>query len=326
MNLGEIELKLYDRLSFNPTPDSPVTRRMRGYINDAHREILGKKDYSRLRRKTLTCASIANSPMMALPQAATKIINIADRSNNRNLDAVSLQDIRYRDPGLNFQSAIPDSYCLFNTASCVFRDPSAADSLFVVSDSAVDGTGLSANIEGILADGTYRRAAVAMNGLTAVNIDLTCTTWLYVTKFYISGGAAGSVTLHQTSGVGTELSRIVKGRSYPRYTIVHLSGTPSAVYTYYADVDLHIEDMVNVNDEPLLPEDFHWLLETGAMKREFKRRGKIQEFGTEQSEWKTGLGDLSDYLRARPGVSNAGQRSGSRPRGSQLGPMFSAGS
>lgn len=326
MNLGDIELRLYDRLSFNSTPDSAVTRRMRGYINDAHREILGKKDYSRLRRKTLTCASIANAPLMALPQAATKIINIADRVNNRNLDCVSIQDIRYRDPGLNFGSSIPDAYCLINTASCVFRDPSAADSLFVVSDSAVDGTGLAVNIEGVLADGTYRRAAVALMGLTAVNVDLGCSTWLYVTKFYISGNAAGTVSLHQTSGVGTELSRIVKGRAYPRYTVVHLSGTPSAVYTYYVDVDIHVEEMVNTTDEPILPEDFHWLLETGALKREFTRRKNTEGFGTEQAAWKTGLGDLSEYIRTRPGVSNAGQRSGSRPRGSQLGPMFPAGS
>lgn len=325
MNLGDIELKLYDRLSFNATPDSAVTRRMRGYINDAHREILGKKDYSRLRRKTLTCSSIANSPLMALPQATTKILNIADRSNNRNLDAISIQDLRYRDPGLNFASVIPDAFCVFNISSCVARDSSVADSLFVVSDSAVDAQGLSVNVEGILSDGTYRRASVAMTGVVAVNVDINCSTWLYVTKFYVSGAAAGNVTLHQTSGVGTELSRIVKGRSYPRYTIVHLSGTPSSVYLYYVDVDLHIEPMVNVNDEPLLPEDFHWLLECGAMKREYQRREKMQEFGVEQSTWKTGLADLADYIRARPGVSAGGQRSGNRRTTNQLGPWFPAG-
>lgn len=326
MNLGDIELRIYDRMNFNATPDSGVIRRIRGYINDSHREIMGKKDYSRLRRKTLTCASVANSPLMTMPQAATKILVLADRTNNRNLEPVSLRDIRYRDPGLNFGSSIPDSFCIMNTASCVSQDPSVAASLFVVSDSAVDGTGLVVSIEGILSDGTYRRANTALNGLTAVNVDLNCATWLYVTKFYISGSAAGTVSLHQTSGVGTELSRITKGRSFPRYTIVHLSGTPSAVYTYYADVDLHIEDMANVNDEPMIPEDFHWLLETGAMKREALKRKDYQAFGIEQSTWKTGLGDLSEYLRARPGVSNAGQRSGNRPRGSQLGPMYPVGS
>lgn len=326
MNLGDTELKIYDRLNFNATPDSAVTRRMRGYINDAHREILGKKDYSRLRRKTLTCASVALSPLMTMPQAATKILNIADRTNNRNLDPISIQDLRFRDPGLNFGSTIPDSFCVINISSCVAQDPNAADSLFAVSDSAMDGAGLSVNVEGILSNGTYRRAAVALNGLTAVNVDTACTTWLYITKFYISGGAAGNVTLHQTSGVGTELGRIVKGRSFPRYTIVHLSGTPAAVYTYYVDVDVHVEDMVNVNDESLLPEDFHWLLETGALKREFQRRQDMQSFGVEQSTWKTGLGDLADYLRARPGVSTGGQRGGNRPRGSQLGPWFQAGS
>lgn len=326
MNLGDIELKLYDRMSFNATPDSAVTRRMRGYINDAHKEILGKKGFAKLRYYVLPASSVANSPFMTLPQAATRIINIADRTNNRNLDPYSMADVRYRDPGLLFTGSIPDGYAVLNASSCISLDPSVPASLFVVSDSATDGTGLSVNIEGVLSDGTYRRAAVVMNGLTAVNVDAACSTWMNVSKFYISGAAAGTVSLHQTSGVGTELSRIVKGRSYPRYTRVHLSPTPSSVITYYCDVELHVEDMANVNDEPLLPDIYHWLLECGAMKREYLRREKMQEYGVEASNWKTGVGDLGDYLRSLGGVRPGGQRGSNSRQFSQLGWAFAAGS
>lgn len=325
MNLGDIELKLYDRLNFKSTPDSAVTRRMRGYINDAYREIMGKRDFSVLRRAVLPASSVANSPFMTLPQSAVRIINIADRANNRNLIPISMSDVRYRDPSLLFTGSIPDSYAVFNMASCVALDPSVAASLFVVSDSTADGTGLSVSIEGILSDGTYRRSSTALNGLTAVNVDTGCSTWTYVMKFYVSGSAMGNITLHQTSGAGTELSRIVKGRSYPRYTRVHLSDVPSAVLTYYCDVTLHIEDMMNVNDEPLIPEDFHWLFECGAMKREYLRREKLQEYGIEASNWKGGMADLQVFIR-NLSKSAGGDRAGRGREFSQLGWAFPAGS
>lgn len=326
MNLGQIELAVYDRLNFNATPDSGVVRRIRRYINDSHREILGKRGFGRLRRAVLTTSSVASSPFMVLPQAATSIIIISDRLNNRNLEPISIQDIRYRDPGLNFSGSIPDSYAVINFSNCVAMDPSAAASLFVISDSASDGSGLAANIEGTVTGGYYRRASVSMNGLTAVNVDATITTWEHITKFYISGAAAGNVTLRQTSGVGTELSRIVKGRSYPRYTLVHLSPTPTSAYTYYCDVELHVEDMNNVNDEPLVPEDFHWLLESGALKREFMKRGNMGDYQIEQGNWRGGLADLGGMLRRRGGVSTGGQRSSTGRQFSQLGSMYPAGS
>lgn len=326
MNLGQIELALYDRLGFDANPDPAVTRRFRRYINDAHREVLGKKGFQRLRRRTLTAVCVANSPYMVMPQAANAIIVIADRTNNRNLTPISLQDLRYRDPGLNFSGSIPDSYAIINMAACVALDPSAAASLFIISDSASDGSGLAVNIEGITSAGVVRRASVALNGVTAVNIDANCTTWVAVTKFYLSGSAAGNVTLHQTSGVGTELALISKGRSYPRYTQIHLSPTPSAAATYYCDVELHIEDMVNVTDEPLIPEDYHRLLESGALKREFLRRKDMAELSVEQATWRDTLADLQVWVRARGGVSTGGQRGSSGRQFSQLGSMFQSGS
>jgi hypothetical protein len=317
MNLGQIELAVYDRMSFNSTPDSAVTRRFRQYINDSYREILGKRGFGGLRRAILPCASVAGSPLMVLPQSAVSIIVITDRLNNRTLEPISIQDLRFRDPGLNFTNAIPDAYTILNYSACVAADPTVADQLWVVSDAAADGSGLSANVEGTITGGYYRRASVAMNGLTAINISSTISTWLHVTKFYISGAASGNVTLHQTSGVGPELSRIVPGRSYPRYTLIHLSGTPAASQTYYADVMLHVEDMRNINDEPLMPEDFHWLLECGALKREYMRREKVAQWKVEDANWRQGVADLGAFIRRRGGVSTGGQRGNDRRRVSQ---------
>lgn len=318
MNLGQIELNVYDRLSFNTTPDSAVVRRIRSYVNDTQREILGRRGFGKLRSAILQATSVAASPFMVLPQAATAIIVISDRLNNRTLEPISLQDLRYRDPGMTFTNAIPDAYTVIDYASCVAADPSAADSLYVISDSAMDGSGVAANVEGTITGGYYRRASVALNGVTGVNVSAAISTWVHVTKFYISGAAAGNVTLRQTSGAGAELSRIAPGRSYPRYTLIHLSGTPASSQTYYCDVELHVETMMNINDEPLIPEDYHWLLECGALKREYMRREKMAQWKVEDSNWRIGMADMGIFLRRRAGVSTGGQRGNNRRRVSQF--------
>src|SRR5260221_8494845 len=118
-----------------------------------------------------------------------------------------------------------------------------------------------------------------MNGLTAVSFGATLT-WLQITKFYIQLGtgatttAVGNVTLNSVSGLGAELSRITAGHSYARYSRLHLHPTPTQVNTYYADVVLHVEDLANADDEPFLPEDFHYLLKVGAKRKEYDKREK----------------------------------------------------
>lgn len=325
MNLGEIAGSLYDRIGAQTTPDSAVTRRVYRSINNVHREILGMKGMGRLRRTVLTSASVANDPLMVMPQAATLIINIGDRTNNRNLDPISMADVRYSDPNMS-QMTVPAAYAIYNFSGAVALQPSAAASIFVISDSANDGSGIAVNVEGIITGGYTRRASIAMNGLTAVNISSTIANWIDIRKFYVSGQAAGNITLHQTSGVGTELARIPPGHSYARYTQVHLSPTPSTSQTYYCDVEVHVEDMVNVNDEPLILEDFHWLIECGVMKREYMKKEKVALYKIEELNWRTGIANLRAYLATKGGVSYGGQRGQSGRGFSQLGGYFIAGS
>jgi hypothetical protein len=308
MNLGDIELAVLDRLNFNTSPDSSIRRQVRSDINIGHREILGSKGFGVLRRAVLPATSVASSPYMVLPQAATAIITIIDRANNRILRPMSLQDVRYRDPGQTFTGSIPDGYAVLNYAAPVALDPSAAASLFAVSDSALDGSGTSVNVEGIVTGGVYRRASVVMNGVTAVNISSTISTWIHVLKFYVSSQAAGNISLHETSGVGTELGRIQTGRSYPRYTQVYLTGIPAAAQTYYCDVELHVEDMVNSTDEPLIPEDFHYLLISSALKRYYLKRRDFDSLRAETATWAQGFGNLATFVRRRAGVAVSGQR------------------
>lgn len=319
MRLIDLKKEVFHRLQFGANPPPDVQSRVLAELNQTYREILGRKSLSRLRRSVQTFASVADTPFAVLPQAAVRVRSVQDRTRNTLLREISLPDLRAGDPGLSFTTGYPWGYAVYDTAAAVALDPTAAAALYVVSTSASDNSGVTAYIEGITSDGMYRLANVSLNGVTPANLDSNVSTWLTVRKFYLSDRPAGTVTLTQGSG-GTELSRIVPGRTYARYTRIHFYGVPSSVNTYYADVDLHVEDMVQDQDEPLLPEDFHWLLPSGAIQLEYLRKEKRDLFGIEAARFGHGLANLQVFIEA-PQMSTS-----RRPAEfSQLGPMYPKG-
>lgn len=328
MNLGLIESELYDQFGFRGTPQTDVTTRFRRYVNETQKGILGTRGMSKLRRKVLPFASVANQATAALPQAASNVYTIVDRVNNWTLAAMTMEDIRAKNPGLAYSESYPTGYAIMDYSAPVTREPSDASELFVKSDSASDNSTKTAVVEGITSGGYYRSVEVALSGVTAVTLGSTIS-WIAITKFYLklsasnsTTTAAGNVTLMEDSGSGTELSRIPIGRSYARYTVIHFHYVPTGVNTYYADIDRHIEDMANVADEPYLPEEYHHLLRIGAAQREYARRKDWAGYGAMKSEMKDGMDRLKLYVRRMSGIAQT--RS---PRDfSQLGPWFPAGS
>lgn len=330
MNLGLIEAELYDQFGFRAAPQADVTTRFRRMINETQRQIIGSKGMARLRRKVLPFSSIKDYEMTVLPQAATNVYTITDRVNQWVLDSVSMEDIRARNPGLVYTTSYPADYAIMDYAAPVVRDPSDASELFFKSDAAGDDATKKVCVEGITTGGYYRSVTVAMNGVTAVSLGATITNWITITKFYIKNAsgvavptAAGNITLLEDSGSGTELSRIPVGRTMARYTRIHWGMVPNQVNTYYADCDIAILDMVSEADEPYLPEEYHWLLKTGAALKECKRRKDWVGHGVEKAELKDGIDRLRVYIRRMGGV--ASNRS-PRERFSQLGPWFPSGS
>ena len=328
MNLYTMQTALYQRLKFaTPPSDSTVTTRLNTFLNESQREIVGMTGMGRLRREVLSFTCTANSPFAAMPASVERIITIQDRVNQIILDEVDIQDIRFDDPGLTATSTLPYEYAVYDYAAATATDPTTADKLFVKSDSASDGSSITAYIEGFVTGGYYQKASAVMNGTTAVQFG-TLTTWTTITKFYISltaGGtvtATGNITLNQTSGSGTELARLAPGYDYGRYVRIHLYPVPTQVNTYYADVELHIEDMANAGDEPYLPEDFHWILVSMALAKEYQYRENWTSYESELGRYRNGLGDLQLYLKRRGGVALGDRR---RRPFSQLGPDFPAG-
>jgi hypothetical protein len=293
MNIGAILGQCYDDMGYKQTPAAEVTRRFLRYANEAQRSLVTMRGLARLRRSILTFASVADDPFAVLPQACVRIAGIQDRTSQRALQELSIQDLRVMDPGLTMVDSNPWGYVIINMASPVALQPDTADEVVIVSDDAADVP--VAYIQGITDGGYPRIAQVTMTGTTAISFGVL--DFIEVTKLYIGTAAVGTITVHQTDENGPELSRITTGRMVPRYTRIQLYGTPASAITYYADVDLHIEDFVNNADEPYLPEDFHWLIPTGIRLREYRKRQDMANYNSELTEWRDGVARLKAFCK-----------------------------
>lgn len=321
MNLGQIETAILDRLNLDATNPAPqVQRRIRRYVNDVQRELLSKKGIgSRIRNVVLTCSTAANSPFLTLPQAMVSLRILTDRTNNVILDEVTLEYLRYTDPGLKASSAVSYQYAIIGFAAPVAADPTAVTQLSAVSDSSNDGVGTAVSVEGVTSNGQYRKANISMNGLTPVNLDAVAT-WQNLTKFYLSSPARGNVSLKDS--LGNVLAVIAAGRQFARYSRIHLYPTSTAVNTLTVDGELHIEDMLNAADEPYIPEDFHDLFEVGALSKEYSHRDKGQQYAQLKSEYTVRTAELRTWLRRTTGVAWNQSR---QRRFSQLGSNYPPG-
>lgn len=270
MTFANILSEIYRRTNFAASPASDVVTRIKSFVNLTHRQLLGLPGLEKLRDDTITFASVSAQASYGLPPSIGRVKTIHDRTNDRRLVGKSLDWLRTVDPGLD-SSGTPD-YFIPLGIQAVAKQPSDASEIFVDSTSASDDNTKTAYIEAIRTGGYPVSLSVTMNGVTAVSLGSAYTDIIAVTKFYISAAAVGTVTLHEDASGGTELARIPIGQTFSRYWGVQLWPTPSAAVTYYVDHTRIIPDLVNDNDQPLLPEDFHWLLVEGALAKELQKK------------------------------------------------------
>ena len=315
MTLATIEAELFRRLNYASSPATEVTTRLRAFTNLTHRQLLSTPGLDRLRDDTITFASVSAQATYGLPPSVQRIQAITDRTNDRKLTLRSLDWIRTIDPGLD-RTGTPEVYAPIGIQA-VARQPSDASEIFVDSTSASD-TG-TAYLEGIRTGGHRTALSVTVTGVTAVTFSAAITDIIEITKFYMSAAAVGTVTLHEDASGGTELARIAIGQTFSRYLGVQLWPTPSAAVTYYVDYTRTIPDMSVANDEPLLPEDFHWLLVEGALVKEWTKKDDLMRREAAEADYAKGLSALkyhvtcpADYLPARSDLGERPSRFGAQ--------------
>ncbi len=316
MTRAQLLTTLAARLNKAGTLDTDTSNRLKAFLDEVHRELLTLPGLQRLRDDTRSFASVANQALYALPWVA-KINRIFETTNDRTLGAMTLAEYRAIDPDPSTTTGTADAF-VWVGYQAVAKQPSAAAALFVKS-SAVGDTTQTCYIEGETSDGYPRAVSVVLTGTTAVNVAAAVTDWVRVTKCYLSAVPAGVVTLHQTSGLGTELARIGIGQTQQRYCVFYLYPTPGSVITYSVDATFEITDLAQDTDEPKLPPDFHDLLVSGAMVREYEKTDDPR-LNVSLARHQSRVRDLLYWLH-ETATSTEARRSGR----SRLGAYFPAG-
>lgn len=316
MNLTAILAEMYRRTNSGAAPDGTVTTRFTSFVNVTHRELLGIPGMDELRDGQITFASVASQAVYGLPPSISRIEAITDRTTQLRLRQRSLDDIRSSDPGL-VQTGPPDSWTPRGLQQVAIQ-PSAAAELFVKSASASD-TAIIAYIEGVRTGGYPKALNVTLTGTTAVTFSAAFADFVEVNKFYLSTAAVGVVTLTQTSGAGAELARIQIGQTYARYLGIQLYPTPTSAITYFVDYVRTTPDMSIGSDEPLLPEDFHWLLVEGALLKEWVKRDDDRRVDAERS-YTRGVSHLKYFVNCPADFLPV--RSGRAPERSRFGAFY----
>lgn len=270
MNLQGLLAECYRRLNFSATPQASVTTRLSDFLNDAHRRVLSMPGMEQLRDATMTFTSTINTSRVALPPHVAQIRVITDVTNSRRLKAMRRGDARTLDPGVTAHASVPDWYSPVGQEQVALQ-PAAATGLWVVSTSAADHGNVL--VSGMTTGG-YQYAAnlpiTALNGVTRVPLAGARTDVIQVTNFSLQVAAAGYVSLYTAATAGTELARIEPGRTATKYLIIELLPQPTVALTYTVDYTRMIPDFTPGGfDEPLLPEDFHYLLVIMACRREY---------------------------------------------------------
>jgi hypothetical protein len=227
---------------------------------------------------------------------------------------MSESDYRARVPDPSRESGSPLYYVPLALQPVALR-PSNASEIFIKSTSASDTQ--TAHYELLTTGGEARVGSVTLTGATAVSLNTLITDVVQVLDLYLSQAASGTVTLHEDSGAGVEIGRITIGRTTAARAQLALFPTPSDVRTFTVEGERDTTELINPNDEPILPVRFHPMIGIGIRKREFEFRGNQDRWMMADNEWQAWRGALRRFLDPTHGIIvPGGQRIGWSPLGS----------
>jgi hypothetical protein len=288
--------RLYEDLGFASSPPSAVTTRLGNALNEAHRAVLREPALSRLRDTAtpISFASEADRVMYGLPSQLMRVTVITERTNDRELSALSLQELREHDPGLT-STGTPWAFVPLGYGP-ISRLP-AATGIWAASASASDTT-QTVQINGVRSGGLSTGDLTAtLTGTTRAAIG-TVTDIVDLQVVSLSAVGVGVVSLYDASSSGNVIAEIPIGQTAPQYFRVQLYPTPDAAITYYVDGTYRIPTLDDAQDVPMLPDDFHDMLMDYARWREYERTSDTERAMLARSDWTTALSRLKHSVSA----------------------------
>lgn len=290
-----------------PSPTSDQTTRLTRWLNEGYRHIMAKPGREQLRDETITLTTEASRAVYALPQAVAKVYAVWQTTNQVRVRMMTRDQYRTINAGQNQQSNFAYQWVPMGWGP-VMRQPGGTG-LWVSSDSASDVT-QKVNVQGFFTNGdtSPEVQSAVLNGVSRVQIG-TGTTWDLLERLDITAVGVGVIRVYDAVTAGNELLRLQPGQTSAQYQHIAFFPTPSAVIDYKFDVCLALTDLVNANDIPLLPPDFHDMLPLYARLRDERRAGADARLVWDNAEMKERLLELERYVNwpkdYQPTVGNA---------------------
>lgn len=285
MTFGEMLSAVYDDLGYGSSPSPDQVTRIKRWINEGYRHLMGQPGMEQLRDSTFTVTTVAGEATLALPQSVNAIYRVTQTANSMRLRMMTRDAYRTVNPGLNQNTAAPsDAYVPWGWFP-VLRHPNSTG-VWAVSSSASDTTQtISMNANRANGDiAAVVNTAGPLTGTTRVQVG-TLTDYTQITSLNLSAVAVGTVTFYDAAVGGNVLLRLQPGFTSAQYLHVAFFPTPSAATDYLFDVQLQIESMTHNSDIPLIPPDFHDLLPLYARMRDYVRAGADPRLPEAKQEW-----------------------------------------
>ncbi len=216
------------------------------------------------KRKT-TLATVASQEDYELPRDVDKIYLIRQITSPSVLRFIEDRDFYLQIP-YPTASGNPFWYRIFEETG-VAVVLSADDRVSIVSSSATGDTTQTISVVGYASDdGIKDSETIALNGITTVN---GTKTWKANKPLRISKSAAttGTVTIKKYTAPLTTILTLGPEDKSAYFKIASFYPIPSAVITMYLEYFTRIRIMANDSDTPDIPEEWHWVIEQGAVAK-----------------------------------------------------------
>ncbi len=299
---NDLLFKLGERLN-QPTLTPATQTRLLGFLNDRHRIALRKAP--KLRNGSGQLTTVTGQPKYSLPATVDTVKDVYDPAvNMRKLTNKDLNWVRTADPRAEIISFGPPQSWIDNgyratineiaTPGALANGTATGNSVWVQSSSASD-TG-TITMEYLRTGGVPGSTSNTVTGVTPLQLSPTADV-TEITKVYASPAPVGFLNLTLANGAGTLLSSLAPGATFARFKSLILWPTPNSnsLVLFYDYVRVIPDAAGNLNDEPLLPLDFHPILIQGALTDEYQKMNDPR-YAVASSEWQAGLDELSSSV------------------------------
>lgn len=319
MTYREMQNVVLEELGYDPHTVSSVPReRVKRRLNEWQRKILTRPHFHRLLRSTYSSSltTVASQPDYAVPAGIDKIFQIRDATNGETLTPWTHHEIVQVNPD-DSELGVPAAWAIRGWYGYLAKPAAGETIIYAVSSSASDTMGATVLLR--TSEDLQDYVTLTLTGTTPVS---AATKVEEVEKVYLATAPVGTVTFRYTTDAGTIFAKIRPGQVTSRYLWIRLHPIPAGAYTLDIDGARELVDMVDDQDQALLPVDFHDILCLAAESDEWKKKDDTRYMFC-QKEVEARLNDLKGWVYNHPDyIIGAGQIEAS----SQLGPWFPRGS